>query len=825
VLAGFTSASLVRWLLARRPAVLAVAFVLSLVAGWQTARTYGALRSDLEELLPESAPSVAALRELRQRMPGLRHLGVVVDTGGRLADANRFVDALAERIRRYPPELVGAVRTDVAREREFAETRVLSLMDPADVKKLTDAVEKRRDWEVSRAMDLGLDEEAQGSAPSLPIAELRDKYEARHGKHARLPGDRFVSADGRTVVVLVQASSHATGYGADRELLDRVRKDVAELGPGFRVGYAGDVATRVEEMDGLVTDLGFSGVFVLLAVVLAVIAFYRSWRAVPILWLPLAAGTLYTFGLVALPPLSIRHLNSNTAFLGSIVVGNGINSGIMLLSRFWEERRRGLSLERALSISLDTTWAPTLAASLAAAAAYGSLVFTDFRGFNQFGWIGAAGMIVCWAANMLLIPVFVSLFAAHSIAPERNGTRSIGARVTGALLARPRFALGIMFAVTTLAAIGLSKRAGDWIEYDLSKLRRRDSWEHGERYWGQRMDRTLGRYLTPTVVLADDAEHARRIEARVRELAEKGQAGGLIASVRSVNDVLPPNREKALSEARRLREVLTPKLEASLSPDDRRLVRRALSPEALSPLRADELPDALVAGLREHDGRMDRAVLVFPELGSGTWDAARMKSFADDLRSAAWVDGKPAHVAGSLVLSSDIADAMKSDGPRATLLALLSVLAICVFTFRSVGLSLAAVAALGAGVMVMLGFVAWSGQRLNFSNFVALPITFGIGADYSINMLKRWQTEGRISLEAALSATGGAVALCSVMTVIGFGSLLVARNQALFSFGVFAVSGELASLGTAVLGLPAVLALVSARLTRARALAVAPPSE
>jgi predicted RND superfamily exporter protein len=202
-----------------------------------------------------------------------------------------------------------------------------------------------------------------------------------------------------------------------------------------------------------------------------------------------------------------------------------------------------------------------------------------------------------------------------------------------------------------------------------------------------------------------------------------------------------------------------------------------------------------------------------------------MKSFADDLRSAAWVEGKPAHVAGSLVLSSDIADAMKSDGPRATLLALLCVLAICVFTFRSIAMSLAAVAALAAGVLAMLGFLAWTGQRLNFSNFVALPITFGIGADYSINMLKRYQTEGVISLESALSATGGAVALCSVMTIIGFGSLLVADNRALFSFGVFAVSGELASLGTAVLGLPAVLALVSARLSRGRELAVAPPSE
>jgi uncharacterized protein len=114
-------------------------------------------------------------------------------------------------------------------------------------------------------------------------------------------------------------------------------------------------------------------------------------------------------------------------------------------------------------------------------------------------------------------------------------------------------------------------------------------------------------------------------------------------------------------------------------------------------------------------------------------------------------------------------------------------------------------------VMLMLGSVAWSSQRLNFCNFVALPITFGIGADYSINVLKRLQTDGPGALGAAISRTGAAVALCSATTIIGFGSLLVAQNQALFSFGVLAVAGEFACLTTAVLALPALLGLASTR--------------
>jgi predicted RND superfamily exporter protein len=125
-----------------------------------------------------------------------------------------------------------------------------------------------------------------------------------------------------------------------------------------------------------------------------------------------------------------------------------------------------------------------------------------------------------------------------------------------------------------------------------------------------------------------------------------------------------------------------------------------------------------------------------------------------------------------------------------------------------VGYSLAAIGSLFLGVLLMMGVLAWSGERINFSNFVALPITFGIAADYSINVLRRYQGENAAgSLLRALGSTSGAVALCSATTVIGFGSLLMAQNRALFSFGVFAITGELTCLATAVIVLPALLSL------------------
>jgi len=812
------AARIVQFLMAKYRWVLAVAALVGLVSGYRTVLTYSSLKSELEELLPKSAPSVSAIAELRQRLPGLRFLGVVVevDDTKHSAEAERFLDQLAERIRAYPPALQRGVRVDTSAERQFAERYALQLMEPADVKKLREAVEARRDFEVSHAMGSDLDDEADAEKPpELPLTELRDKYQARFGAGSTArKTDRFISPDGKDLALLVQTSSTSTGFESDLKLLTRVQADVASLGvpQGMRVGYAGDVATRVEETQGLASDLGLSSAVVALLAIGSLLWFYRSWAALVALFVPLAIGTWAGFALVALPPLSIRYLNTNTAFLGSIVVGNGINAGIMLLSRIQEELGLGKRVREAVTTGVVESWRATLAAALASAASYGSLIFTDFRGFNQFGWIGGFGIVMCWVAMYLLMPALCVVLGERlrprPLPAGKNVARtSIAAKVAELTMRYRRAVLIGLTVVASISIAGLATRRGDWIEYDLSKLRRKDSWVSGERYWGKRMDAATGRYLTPSVVMAKNAEDVPKLEARLRELKDRGGAGNLIAEVRSAQQLLPDTRFASIEEGKRLKAAITPKLRSKLKDTEKDLLDRALSDQSLVALTAQDLPEAFAAGLRERDGTIGRSVLVFPKVGGGTWQADRLGGFATDVRQAARDAG--AIAAGPLLLSSDLADAMRADGPRVTLLSFLCVIGICVAAFGVVtrqawafsGLS---VAALLLGVSFMLGLLAWTGAKLNFSNFVALPITFGISADYSINMLRRFQSEGE-STDERLSHTSGALALCSAMTVIGWGALLLVENQALFSFGVFAISGELASLVAAILALPAVL--------------------
>ena len=100
-------------------------------------------------------------------------------------------------------------------------------------------------------------------------------------------------------------------------------------------------------------------------------------------------------------------------------------------------------------------------------------------------------------------------------------------------------------------------------------------------------------------------------------------------------------------------------------------------------------------------------------------------------------------------------------------------------------------------------------MKITFLNFIALPITFGIGAEYAINVVSRYR-ETRDIVRAVVS-TGSAVALCSWTTIVGYGSLLAARNRALQGFGAMAILGEVACLLAAIVALPSLVVWLQRR--------------
>ena len=183
------------------------------------------------------------------------------------------------------------------------------------------------------------------------------------------------------------------------------------------------------------------------------------------------------------------------------------------------------------------------------------------------------------------------------------------------------------------------------------------------------------------------------------------------------------------------------------------------------------------------------------------------------MRTRRSANGAP-RIAGQIVLTTDIVQAITNDGVRTGLLSFCAVALLTLLVMRSVRDAAWVVGSLSVGVLWMAGAMTVLSLKFNFVNFAVLPITFGIGVDYAVNLYQRYRQAG--SVEEALASSGGAVALCSLTTIIGYATLVTADNQAIQSFGLTAVIGEVTCLSAALFALPAVLSL------RDRRAAVAP---
>jgi predicted RND superfamily exporter protein len=579
--------------------------------------------------------------------------------------------------------------------------------------------------------------------------------------------------------------------------------------PDLEVKFTGGAQDTLEENASLMADLVLSTVVVTVLVTLAMILFYRAFFATMALMFSLFMGTFWTFGISY---YLVGYLNANSAFLGSIILGNGINFGIILLARYLEERRRGKGNPRALQIAMVHTATATWTAALAAGLSYGSLMLTGFRGFRQFGTIGLAGMVLCWISAFTLLPAYLTIL--DRIRPlVKRGTQKKSEPLIWDWIARVihRFALPIWIGslLVTLASLALFVNFDpDKIqETNLAKLRNKYSMTQGSAYLSKNLDEIFNRYLSPLVILPKNREDARRIAQILKHRKESEGEASLIASVQTLDDFLPDEQRSKLEELKEIRKLLPERMVARLSRTDQDKVGELLDTGKLKPVRQGGLPDLVLKKFTERDGAIGNMVLVEPPLSNATWEGKALFKFIHELRETADSVEPGTAIAGALPITTDMLEAVAHDGPRATLFALMAVFVLVVFLFRNIRTISLTLFALILGVIWLAGFILAFRLKVNFFNFIALPITFGIGVDYGVNIFQRYREEGGGNILRVVRNTGGAVALCSFTTVTGYTSLLIAGNQGFVSFGRLAVAGEITCVTAALVALPAYLTL------------------
>ncbi|HET9598360.1 MAG TPA: MMPL family transporter [Anaeromyxobacteraceae bacterium] len=804
---------------ARRPWwFLGAALATALAAGALALRLE--LRTQFDQLLPQNQPSVIELHRLAKRVAHGSIISILLE-GDDTAALRRAGDAVASALRRDPPPWLVEASDGLHEARAFLQPRVGLFLDRARLERLRDELRAAKASAVMRGagLDLGLEDEPPPALDPARVRELLGDPDTR-SLAQRYPDGYFQSADGRAIVVLIQTSIGPGDLEAARPAFDHVRSVAAAAlapFPTVKVGYAGDLVTALFEYGAVRTDLtevGALGVALVLGVILLV---FMRVRVLLALGGTIALGLALTFGATW---LLIGYLNIATAFLVSIVAGNGINAGIIYAARYLEARRARAGVAAALRVASAQTWLPTFGAAAAAAAAYASLGLTSFLGLKHFALVGGLGMLLCWAATFVVTPAILAV--AERVRPvrrrgraRRRGLHAVRhhgldlARPFVALVARYPAAIAILATAVTVASGALALRyvTHDQLEYDA----RRTQNDLGSAEELSRLStlskRTLGASLDGSVVvLADRVDQVvplqRALEAR-RDAAPA--ADRPFEAVHTLFDLVPEDQAGKLPVLQEIAATLRKARARGLVADaDWAQVEPVLPPQDLRPWGADDLPASVARPFTARDGIRGKVVIIEPTAGQDVDDLKYLLRFTNAFRETALPGGESIRGTGRAMLFADMLRSILHDMPWVLGASFALTMVAVVVTFRRGRLVFLVLAALLVGVAWLLALLELFHVKINFINFVALPVTFGIGVDYALNVVQRYGSgEG---VREAVRRAGAAVMLCSFTTMLSYLALLGSINQGIRSMGLVAVLGEACCLVAAVLALPAALA-------------------
>lgn len=514
--------------------------------------------------------------------------------------------------------------------------------------------------------------------------------------------------------------------------------------------------------------------------------------------------------------LAWTHTSLAAVSLGfaAVLVGLGVDYGIHGGVRFFEARSEGFDRIEAVVATVRRAGPGIGASALTTAAAFAVLAQAHFRPLGEVGILVASGILsILVAAVTVGIACLLTGDGEAETRPHDSvlwrglGRFSEGLAHLGRR--RPRAVVAVALGLTALAAWGAARLE---LRADPRSLRPVDHpLLEAEALLTEAFD--LGTDTSTLVVRGDDLGQAMaRAQAAAGVVRRLAPEVALTAPLEGLADA-DPSRLVALAEL---------PLASAVEVLEDRLRDANLNPRAFAP--GFDALRALAAG---HDPRppdpadWPTSVHELVRLDDdGAWVALRLRAPA-----GVWDDGPPqalraeirrvapgAAVASVPALGRELQALAKADLRRLGGLALVVVLLVVGLSFRDRPWRdrpwslLATLLPVTLGTLWTCGLLGWWGGPLDLVGLAVVPILLGIGIDDGLHAV-HGARRGPSSLAESTAAAGRAMALTTLTTAVGFGSLLMSQIPGLRQGGFVVAVGVVACLLATLVVLPALGAL------------------
>ncbi|MBF8288161.1 MAG: putative Protein export rane protein, SecD/SecF family, partial [Candidatus Rokubacteria bacterium] len=670
----------------------------------------------------------------------------------------------------------------------------------------------------------------------------------------------FLSDDKSLLFVLVETPESEKGsFMGDRRAIEIIRGVIADLKPAFptvQAGVTGGPTLSNDEMTAAFHDSSVATVLAFgLTLLVMLLAFWRVGK--PLLMLAVLAVTLaWSMGIIT---LTVGHLTIFSVMFISIVIGIGIDYGIYFLFRYEEEIFLGRNLKEAIELTAARAGPGMLIGALTAGGTFYVLMLTDFRGIQELGFIAGTAILMAWLGMMTLFPaLLVVVDRRHADRPRNQAPRAhalerINVPVLDRLTRHPKAVLTIA-GVATAASLWALPYVG--FDYNLLNLQPKGT---ESVIWEKRILANTGRSGFNGLASATSLEELRRKQEAFENLPS-------VSEVDSVLRVIPDNQKEKIAIVRTFAPIVAPVRVGRSSPVDLDRLTRALGElkrrlDIFAAEAGDKLPDdlkqlrtrtiALITALQSTSREVSEPALthlqsqlygdfitnffdlqrnlnprrigladvpdelrrkfigkrgdfllqIHPKVD--IWEREGARQFVRELRS---VDPD---VTGAPIITYEAIGYMERAYFQGTAYAFILVGLLSALMIRRGKETLLALLPLVLALLWTIGLMRVFHLQFTMANVWGLPLIVGASAEFGLNVIVRY-LEGRDHGGPLIArSTIMAVALNGVTTMVGFGSLMIARHQGIFGLGLLLTIGAFCALLASLVVLPVILRLIA----------------
>ncbi len=774
------------------PLILIGTLALTALSVPRTIQLFKNISTDPIDLLPRKNANVQALLKVRDKLEKGVRTSIVFESDDPQATLQFLADTV-EKLEHEP--YVGRV---IARKigYDFFDKYKMLFVSLEDLRTIRDRIDRRIQKEKLGALYIDLEDEGD----SVSFKDIQEKYTGKGGgKFADETKSEYnVSQDGRIYSIFVESGPESTGLSAASKFQDKMETFVATLAPksyhpSMKVYFSG--ATKVLEYRALIKDLKRVGLISGILLFIPLLIRFRNPLHVLAIFLPLGVAMPIAF---AAASFFVEKLNVSTSFLFAILGGLGVENGIHIFSRYYEDRTSGHERKHAVNQIYEHTGRSILTSVASVAVTFLLLLINEFRGFSEFGLISGLGLWIIFFVYFLFMPSLLTLLEKirvirfHRKPAAEEPSLPVKAKwLTASLVV---FTLFTAFSFVATPFIGF--------EYD-SKKTRAEIPEVIEAKRKQRL--TTRRVNNPAAVVVYSREEAEALHEAVEKRKEEDKLSPTIDASRSYYDLVPADQDqklKVIGEIQKLLKDDTIRLVKGEQKKDLDRFREALDKTAR--VKESDVPPEVIEifkGKPEVAGELFY-VNAIPELELD--DGKNAMRFAEDVGLLETKSGVY-HPSSDGVVYGLVLKTMLRDSKKVLVVSFLSVLFFVFIDFRSVRKTAIVMTSIVLGVFWLLGVIYIFGIKLNFYNMIIIPAVMGMSIDNSIHIYHRYEEMGRGSLAKVLGSTGVASMLASLTNASGFLGLLFCVHKGLYSIGLLAVIGVGTCFLSTLVFLPALL--------------------